>query len=191
MLALSLLIGCRAADVEVALPPATPISNQIQRLNDPTQAFIVYSAKTVYQRGPHVSDGKGIPPDRIGWTLLGLEDRQTRARRYRLTLAMSYENEQTAGYRNYDKASILPNGPALAVQPYSRRRGDCGGFGTDFCVGHEVVFAWIEEASLKNVGPAGLPVRVSGEKGRIWEFTVPQALVNELLDKMDRHAGTS
>ncbi len=187
-----LLIGCRSANIEVALPPATPISNQIQRLDDPTQAAIAYSGKTVYQKGPEVlGASSSIPPDRIGWTLLALQDRMTGAKRYRLTLAMNYDNEAVDGYRNYDKASILPGGPALAVQPYSRKRGSCGGLSNDFCLTNEVVFAWLDEATLRGIGSEGMTVQVSGEKGRIWEFTVPQALISALFEKMDSDAGTS
>ncbi len=185
MLALSFLLSCRELNVEQAQPPATPVVLQIQRLDDPTQAAIAYSSKTVYQRGPDVSDGKGIPPDRIAWTLLGLEDRLTRARRYRLTLAMSYENDQDEGYRDYDQATVMPNGPSLVVQPYSRRRGDCGGLGADLCVGSEVVFAWLDEQTLQSVGPGGMTVEVRGRVGRIWQFTVPQALITALFDKMN------
>ncbi len=191
-LVFGLLVGCRSANVEVALPPATPISNQIQRLDDSTQAAIAYSGKTVYQKGPEVLGAAGtVPPDRIGWTLLGLVDRMTGAKRYRLTLAMNYDNESVDGYRNYDKVSLLPNGPALAVQPYSRKRGNCGGFSADFCITNEVVFAWLDEATLRAVGPAGMNVQVAGEEGRIWEFTVPQSLITALLEKMDQSTGTS
>lgn len=186
------LIACRSANIEVAVPPATPISNQIQRLDDSTQAAIAYSSKTVYQKGPDVLGASGtIPPDRIGWTLLGLEDRMTGAKRYRLTLAMNYDNEAVVGYRNYDKASILPNGPSLAVQPYSRKRSNCGGLNTDLCLTNEVIFAWLDEATLRGIGPEGMTVQVAGEKGRIWEFTVPQSLVIALFDKMDASARNS
>ncbi len=192
LMAFALLLGCRSANIEEALPPATPVSTQIQRLDDPTQAAVAYSSKTVYQRGTEIVRQAGtVPPDRIGWTLLGLVDRVTGARRYRLTLAMTYDNEAIEGYRNYDKASLLPNGPALVVQPYSRKRGDCGGIGNDFCLGQEVIFAWLEEGTLRSVGPEGMNVQVGGEKGRIWEFNVPQSLVIALLERMDRStAGT-
>lgn len=186
VLVFAVLLGCRSANIEVALPPATPISTQIQRLDDPTQAAIAYSSKTVYQKGPEVLGADStVPPDRIGWTLLGLQDRMTGVKRYRLTLAMTYDNEEVAGYRNYDKASILPNGPALAVQPFSRKRSHCGGLVNDFCIGNEVIFAWMEEATLRGIGPEGMTVQVSGEEGRIWEFNVPQSLIAALFQRMD------
>ncbi|GAB5471738.1 MAG: hypothetical protein Kilf2KO_47680 [Rhodospirillales bacterium] len=188
IVALALLLGCTSAPVETAQAPATPVSLLIQRLDDPNQAAIAYSSRKIYQRGSTRPEGKGIPPDRIGWTLLGLQDRITGQRRYRLTLAMTYDNEETAGYRNYDRAQVLPNGPALAVQPFSRNRGNCGGALNNFCLTNEVVFAWLAEETLRNAEPEGLVLQVNGEIGRGWEFTVPKALIQALFDKMDRGA---
>lgn len=184
---LTLLVGCANLTVEQAEPPSTPISTFIQRLDDPNQADITYSAKQVYQRGPGVADADGIPPDRVGWTLLGLENRVSGVRRYRLTLALAYENDQTAGYRSYDHAKVMPNGPALTVQPYSRKSGLCTGYATTECFRQEVVFVWLPEAVLKGAGPGGLSLEVGGQIGRIWQFTVPDSLIQALFAKMDQY----
>jgi len=188
LLATLALAGCPSLNVEQALPPPTPISTTIQRLDDPNQAYITYSAKEVIQRGPKVEERGKVPPDRIAWTLLGLEDRVTGERRHRLTLAMAYDDDQSAGLRNYDRALVLPGKEPLEVQPYSRRTINCGGFYRDMCYRQEVVFVWLQEPFLRNVGPGGLSLEVGGEHGRIWQFTVPRNLIDALFAAMDKRS---
>ncbi|MEO1193600.1 MAG: hypothetical protein AAFY02_17715 [Pseudomonadota bacterium] len=180
-----LLAGCVDRPMEQALAPATPVSLLIQRLDDPTQPNIVYSSRKIYQRGPDRLEGGDIPPDRIGWTLLGLQDRLTGQRRFRVTASMTYDNEESAGYREYDRAQVMPDGPPLAVQPFSRNRGNCaGGNQQPFCITHETVFIWLSEENLQSAGPEGLGLQLAGISGRGWEFTVPQDLIAALFGRM-------
>ncbi len=194
LLSLSLLVaGCGIGGPERAEPPATPISMQIQRIDDPNQGAITYSSKEIYQRGPEFSPGGAfvgskVPADRIAWTLLGLQNRETGQRRYRLTLAMTYDSEEADGFRDYNKAKVVPNGPDLSVQPYSKKRSTCTDLSNRFCQSNEVVFVWLPEETLVASGAAGLTLQIGGETGRIWEFTVPQELIAALFDKMNQSA---
>ncbi len=186
------MVAC-AGGVEQAEPPVTPISMQIQRMDNPNQAAITYTSKEVFQRGPEFSPGGAFrgpdePADRIAWTLLGLQSRETGERRYRLTLAMTYDSEAEAGFREYSKASVVPDGPDLSVQPYSKKRSTCSDLNNRFCQSNEVVFVWLPEEVLKGSGPGGLSLQVGGESGRIWEFNVPKELITALFDKMDQSA---
>jgi len=188
---LLLLLGaCESAAVDQAQPPSTPISTHIIRMDDPSQEAVVYSARTVHQQAQATNAQFGeLPPDRIGWTLMALHDRETDDRRYRLAVDLSYEADPEFNFRNYRNASLLNGNPGetLIVTTFKRAKNSCGGFYVPACRFHETVFVWLPERSLRDAPAEGLKIALGGdESGRVWHFDVPRGLIQAVLA-----AGTS